>query len=135
MSAVLVRQALETALAAMSPALSTAFENVAFTPANGVPYQQVNLLFAEPDNPEMSNGYTERGIFQITLRYPLNGGPALASARAQLIRTHFYRGRSFTASGVSVSIERTPEIGSGRTEDDRFVIPVRVRFYSHIPRS
>jgi hypothetical protein len=33
---------------------------------------------------------------------------------------------------VTVNIERTPEIMPGRVEEDRFVLPVRVRFYSHI---
>lgn len=143
MSAVLIRTALETALAAMSPALATVWENSEYrnaageisAPAEGTPYQQVWLMFAEPDNPEISNGYTERGILQIDLRYPLKKGPVPASARAELIRTSFKRGNAYAASGVTVQIERTAEISPGRVEEDRYVIPVRVRFFSNIPRS
>ena len=54
-----------------------------------------------------------------------------AEARAELIRDTFYRGRTFTASGVSVTIERTPEIAPAITEPDRYVVPVRVRFFAN----
>jgi hypothetical protein len=136
MSVALVRTALETALAAMSPSLATAYENASYTPVNGTPYQRVWLLAADPDNPEMGNTlHTERGIFQIDLAYPLKTGPGAAEARAQLIRSTFYRGRSFSASGVTVTIEKTPSHGPSREEADRYVIPVRVRFFAHIVRS
>jgi hypothetical protein len=135
MSAVLVRQALEVALAAMSPALATAYENAPFTPTAAA-YQQVYLLLAEPDNPEMGSArYTERGYFQINLKYPLNAGSAAAATRAELIRSTFYRARSFSNGSVTVHIEKTPEIAPARVEDDRFVVPVKIRFFAHVLRS
>lgn len=133
MSALAVRAALEVALAAMSPALATEWENSdSYTPVVGTPYQSAYVMFAQPDNPEMGGLYTEQGIFQITLRYPLGAGTSAAATRAELIRTTFYRGAAFTASGVTVTIQRTPEIAPGRVEDDRFVVPVRIRFFAHI---
>lgn len=137
MSAVLVRKALEVALAAMTPTVATAYENAPFTvPAPTVPYQQAWFLPAPPANPEQGNNlHTEQGVFQVDLRYPLGAGAAAATTRAELIRSTFYRGASFTASGVTVTIERTPEIMPGRVEADRFVIPVRIRFYAHIQGS
>lgn len=126
-----VRIALEAALAAMTPNLSTAWENVDFSPVNGTPYQRVFLLAAEPDNPEMGRLATERGFLQVSLCYPLGNGPADAMARAELIRTTFYRGASFTASGVTTVVEKTPEIGPAQIEPDRYVVPVRIRFYAH----
>ncbi len=136
MSAVAIRSLLETALAAMTPAVSTSFENVPFTPAVGVPYQRAHLLLAEPDAIEMSGGHhREQGIFQITLCYPLDAGPVPASQRAEAIRKIFYRGRTLVGSGISLTIERHPEIAPAITEDDRFVLPVRVRFFANITRS
>lgn len=132
MSAVLCRRALEVELAAMIPAVATAYENAPFTPVAGTPYQRVTVLLAEPANLEMSADHTEQGFMQVDLKYPLGGGPAAASTRAELIRSTFYRGASFTASGVTVHIERTPEIMPGRVEEDRYVVPVRIRFYAHI---
>jgi hypothetical protein len=135
MSALLVRAALEVALAAMTPSLATAWENTPYTPVAGTPYQQVTLLLAEPDNSQIGPSYTEQGYLQVSLAYPLNDGPAAAATRAELIRSTFYRGASFAASGVTVNIERTPEISPGRVDQDRYVIPVKIRFYAHIAGS
>lgn len=134
MSALKVRNALETALNAMSPALASAWENSAYIPVAGTPYQRVTLLLAEPVNAEIGRSglYMEQGFMQVDLAYPLNAGAGAATARAELIRSTFYRGASFTASGVTVTIERTPEIMPGRVEEDRFTVPVRIRFYAHI---
>jgi hypothetical protein len=57
------------------------------------------------------------------------------TTRAELIRSTFYRGASFTSGGVTVNIEKTPEIAPGRVEEDRFVIPVKVRIFAHVIRS
>lgn len=133
MSLAAVRAALETALNAMSPALSTAWENDAFSPPEaGTAYQAVNLLLAEPLNQEIGRRYVERGFMQVSLRYPLDAGPAAASERAQALRTTFYRGASFTTSGITTIIERTPEIMSGFRDGDRWTIPVRIRFYAEV---
>lgn len=133
MSLVAVRAALETALDAMGPALATAWENTPYTPAVGTPYQRVYLLAAEPDNPEMGGSVIERGFMQVSLCYPLGTGPAAAAARAELIRQTFKRGNAFTASGIVTQVERTPEIAPAMIDDDRFVVPVRVRFFAHHP--
>ncbi len=136
MSAVIIRSLLEGALATITPALSTAYENTPFTPVVGTPYQRVNILFAEPGVLEMSGKmHREQGFMQVTLCYPLDAGTAGASARAELIRTIFYRGRDFVSGNVTVTIDRHPEIRPAQTDDDRYVLPVRVRFYSNIVRS
>lgn len=131
MSAVLIRSALEVALAAISPALATQYENAPYTPVVGTPYQRVYVLWNEPLNPEMGTFTQERGILQISLAYPLNAGPGAAATRAELIRSTFKRGTSFTSGGVTVTIERTPEIAPAIIEPDRYVVPVRVRFFAN----
>lgn len=144
MSNVAVRSALEAALVAMTPALATAWENMPYknadgtdgTPTPGVPYQQVHLLAARPARLEMSGKWSrEQGFMQIDLKYPLNAGSGAAAARAKLIRDTFYDGRSLSASGVTTLIEGEAEISPGRTEPDRYVVPVKVRFYANILRS
>jgi hypothetical protein len=136
MSLVAIRAALEVALASVSPAIATAWENKNYSPVADTPYQRVFLLPADPVNPEMSQRLTrEQGLLQITLAYPLDTGPAAAAARADLIRATFYAGRSFTASGVTVFVDGTPSILPAQIEDDRYVLPVRVRFYAHLTRS
>lgn len=132
MSSLAVRQALETALAANAGGIAIAYENGLYEPVSGTPYQSAYLLTAEPDNIEIGEAYTERGIFQVNLQYPLNAGPGAAETRAKAIRAAFPRGASFTADGITTHIERTPEIGPGRVEEDRYFKPVKVRFYAHV---
>lgn len=132
MSAVKIRAALETALNAMSPAISTAWENMAFTPVAGTAYQQVNVLFADPDNTEFGSRHRELGYMQVKLMYQLQVGTSVVMARAELIRTTFYRGASFTNGGVTVIVEKTPEISVEQVEGDRYAVPVRIRFFSNV---
>lgn len=127
-----VRAALETALNGMSPALSTAWENVSFTPVSGTPYQQVHLLCAQPDNNEHGRTHFEQGYMQVKLMYPLQIGTSTIAARAELIRSTFYRGASFVSGGVTVKITHTPEVSPGSVEGDRFALPVKVRFAAFI---
>ncbi len=133
MSIVSIRAALEAQLNGMSPALPTAWENFAFTPpAPSSPYQKVDLLFATPDNPEMGTGYRELGYMQVTLRYPLQKGPAEAAARAILLRTTFPKNLSLTSGSIVVTISKTPAIGSGAKDGDRWAVPVKIPFHSNI---
>jgi len=134
MSVVSVRAALETALMTITPAIATAFENVAFVPpAASVPYQKAFVLFAEPFNGEMSSTHQELGYMQVTLNYPRQAGANAASARAELIRAAFKRGKSFTSGAVTVNITNTPEISQGIDVGTMFTVPVKIRFSAWIP--
>lgn len=133
MSIFKVRAALETAVAAMTPAVATAWENSNFVPRAGTPYQRVNLLPAPPENPTFGDSfYRELGILQITLSYPIQNGPGATASRAELIRAAFPRGASFTNGGVTVTIIRTPEVGVALTDADRYEVPVRIRYIANI---
>jgi len=127
-----IRAALETALNGMTPAISYAWENKAFIPLAGTPYAKVNLLPAQPDNSEYGSNYVEQGIFQITLMYPLQTGPADAAARAELLRTTFARGNSFVSGGITVIINKTPEISLGSVDGDRWAVPVKIRWFAYV---
>lgn len=134
MSAIAIRAALETALNGMTPALLTAWENQSFNsqPAS-VAYQQPFLMLATPENPDFSGSYyRQSGIFQINLFYPPQVGPKDAATRAEAIRALFHRGASFTSGTVTVIIEKTPEIGQGRSDGDHWFLPVKIRFFANI---
>lgn len=132
MSIISVRAALSTKLNGMTPVLSTAWENVPFEPETGTPYQAAFVL-PSLENPTMGDDYHRLiGIFQISLKYPLNAGTATAEARAELIKTTFKRGTSMTSGAVTVIVEKTPEISQGRAEDDRWVIPIKIRWFASI---
>jgi hypothetical protein len=133
MSLALVKQALETRLAAQVGALATQWENTAFTPVPGTPYQRVNFIPAEPANPTLaSNHWREQGEMQVTLFYPINAGSGAALQAAEGIRAWFPRASTFTAGGVTVTVPTTPAIGPGFYDADRYVLPVRVRYRADI---
>lgn len=129
-----IRRALETHLAAMSPALATRFENASGAdPVTGTPYQQAYMLYAEPDNSVL--GCVRRrevGIFQVTLCYPIGAGSAAAQARADAIRAHFARGTVVSAGGQNTLINRTPsKVTLGRI-DDRYKVVVSIPYSADI---
>lgn len=132
MSVNAIRIALETGLNSITPALATAWENAKFTPTEGTPYQRVSLLFAEPDNIEYGSVFRQNGIMQVSLFYPLLTGTSTASTRAELLRSTFKRGNTYTSGSVKVNISNTPAIKQGRVDGDRWMIPVDIRFFSHI---
>lgn len=136
MSSVAIRAAMESALNGMSPSLATAWENTPYTPTPGTAYQRVHLLLADPEMVEMSGRiHRERGLLQVTLCYPTETGPNAAQARAELIRSTFYAGAEFTAGGITVRVEKTPEIAPAMIENDTYETPVRIRFYAFVTRS
>jgi hypothetical protein len=128
MSLAAIRSALETQLATITPALVTAYENAPYTPVAGTPYQAPYVLLAQPDNSEIGPGFNDQGIFQVNLFYPKDAGPAAAQARAELIRTAFPFAASFVSGTTTVNITATPEVAPARAEDDRYLLPVKVRF-------
>lgn len=133
MSQPTIRAALETALASIKPDIDTAWQNVSYSPVTGRPYQAAFLLPAEPNNHSMGDGARqERGIFQINLMYPPGQGTTAAGARAELIAGLFRRGASFSRNGITVQIERTPEIADGREDGDRWMVPVKIRYFCNL---
>lgn len=132
MSNVAIRAALQLALDAVVPALSTSWENAQFNPVSGTPYQKVELLRARPITPTMDKFRQELGVMQVTLFYPLNAGTGAAEARAELIRNTFEKGNRYANSGVNVTIESSPHIMAGSRDGDRWMVPVRVPYFSNI---
>jgi hypothetical protein len=133
MSTVVIKSLLETALNGLSPALSTAWEDVDFTPVAGTPYQEVFVVFSKPDNSVLGGGYhQERGYMQVNLCYPRKVGSTTALARAELLRSTFKMGKSFSGSGITVVIESTPEIRQGKTVNGVYKCPVTINFFANI---
>lgn len=135
MSAVAMREAVEVALAAMSPALPCAWEDSDYTPVPGTPWQAVHVMFADPRPLELSGKWHEEpGIMQVSLFYPTKAGPTAVETRAELIRSTFKHGSEFTADGVRVTVSNVPSIV--KLDDPAWTArAVRVPFYAFIRRS
>lgn len=135
MSLVSIRTALLRQLSSISPTLPTAWENSKFEPVSGSAWQRVDILPAPPENTSIGtvNVVYESGIFQVLCKYPLNNGPNDATRRAELIKTSFPRGLSLTCDGVTLHIEKTPEIAPALPPSDGwYTIPVSIPYYAHI---
>lgn len=114
----------------------TAWEGIDFSMKSRIPYQKVNLLPLNPDNATMgSNYYREEGIYQITLIYPIQSGPGLVTARAELIRETFPRGSSFSNNGVTVNISKTPAILAPYIYEENISVVVRIQYWANIFRN
>lgn len=115
-----------------------AWENISFQTTAGVPYQEPYLLVAKPVNPSFGPPFhRENGIFQVNLFYPQQIGTGDISLRAELIRSTFSRGSTFSNGGIDVIIDSTPEVSSalstsGAQSDDRWMLPVKISWYSNI---
>jgi hypothetical protein len=126
-----IRNALENALRAMAPAVDIVFENTDYAPIEGVPYIECFMLYATPGNPTMGDGFfQEIGILQANLMYPAGVGTLDAATRAELIRAAFKRGATFTDGGITVQIDKTPEIPGGKVEDGRWKVILRAPFHA-----
>lgn len=133
MSQLIIKQAFESAIAAMTPAIETAYANVDFIPTTGTPYQQIFLLPAAPDNTEQGiTNYREQGLIQVNLCYPINQTEKDALERAELLRTTFKKGTTLSKGGITINVIYTPTTLAGFKDNDRWVVPVRIFYLADI---
>jgi len=110
-----------------------AWEGVNFKPFAGVPMQRVNLIWSQPQNPSYGDNLArESGFMQVTLYYPLGFGTHDVLTRAQLIKSTFPRGHSFSNNGITVHIDGTAEIMGGVPLEEHYVVPVRIPFWADV---
>lgn len=120
-------------LASISPSIEIAYEAVSFTPVAGVPYQRVQLIPARPQNPTLGqNYYREKGTYQILLCYPGNLGTTDILDRAELTRSFFKQGTSFTEAGTTVIVVGTPYVGGANIVQDRLVLPIIINYTAEV---
>jgi hypothetical protein len=132
MSLTAIRAALEQAVESITPSIATAWENVEYRPIEGVPYQRVYIIYADPNNQEYGKNYQEIGMLSINLYYPSKTGANALEQRIELIRQKFARGATFTSGGISVVMNRTPAVGPSFSEDGRYMRNISARFYVNI---
>lgn len=124
-----IQRAFEKRLLTITPTIQTVPVGVSFTPVTGTPYQKIQLVPRNPENPTMGDGYyREVGEFQIFICYPPNKGTADAIARAELTRSYFQRGTTLTEGGLEVIIPVTPYIAGASPVGDRLIVPVIIQY-------
>lgn len=127
----LIRQALESHLAALPDSLPTVWQNrrdeEGFN-ANA-PHQKAFLLPANT----VAKGLREKvelhsGIFQVNLCYPAGIGTYDVETHAAALKEHF-KGRKLVADGVQVAIRGIPSIAAPSSLTP-YVVPVTIRYES-----
>ncbi|MEC4590568.1 phage tail terminator-like protein [Nitrospirillum amazonense] len=141
MSRIAIRAALEAQLATLTPAWPTAWENVPFTPTEGVAWQRAKVLFGQTralgfgaDAPQEWSG-----VFHITVWTPAGGGPQAAEERADLLRGDvatglqgvFYRGQALHSGGVTVIVTQPYDGPVLDTDPNWYGLPVLIPFVCH----
>lgn len=111
----------------------TAHQNVAYQTVQGIPYQLVEMISSQPDEPTQGGGYyKERGLYQVTLIYPLGVGVGALKTRAELIRNYFKKGSSLTYGGITVIIDKVPSLGIMMPDSDTYSLPVKISYSADI---
>jgi hypothetical protein len=90
MSIIAAQTAIRRKLAALTPALPTAFEGIPFVPPTGM-YQRLQFVINPPTDPVFGAGYHRENIqVQIFVADKLDVGTAGAITRAQALRDLSY---------------------------------------------
>ena len=132
MSQVNIRKAFEKKLITFTPANTISFENASFTPVNNVPYYECRLAPQDVLNPTLGDNYhREVGVFQIVLCFPAGNGGQAAAAKAEELKQFFRRSTTLVESGTTVIVDKTPSIGRGYIESNRYCVPIRISYFTN----
>ena len=117
----------------LSPAMPVAWPNAAFNPPPAG-YLRVShipninrRLFIGSDGP-----HQRLGLLQISVFVPLNEGASKATEIADAVAAHFPPDLRMRSGGVTVRVERAPEIAQGMPDDTYWHVPVVVRYQAII---
>ena len=122
-------KALSKHLSTMTPVMSISWENINFTPTNGVPYLETWLLPISTQPVTLGPAYWEEfsGIFQVTCVYPSGRGANDAKTKAAAIKTRFKRGTSFTYNTLTIKIKQAyPESGYYSEDGSWYRVPISI---------
>ncbi|MCF3934347.1 DUF4128 domain-containing protein [Acuticoccus sp. M5D2P5] len=124
----------------LSPTLPIAWPNVDFTPPprTGVgkgAYLRASHIPTTTDQITLGDsGYNRhRGIFQIDVVWPANGGLVAPMKVVDAIIAHFQRGTVLTEGGHIVRIYAPPHPGPVISSPPQIQIPVSVRYQADAP--
>lgn len=127
-----IKQLFETKISSITPTIETAYEGVVFTSTNGTPYQELYIIPAINEAPYINETlHYEKGIFQITLKYPTGTGTGATLDRVSLYMDNFFSGMSLTKDDVKVSVINAPKIVNLGANGDRLVYVISINYKAH----
>ena len=126
-----IKVALDKAIGLLSGDIQTEYENIAFTPTAGMPYQQLHFLPAPSTSIEISGEASiHRGIYQITLKYPVNKGVNPPLDKAESIIKAFPKSRVLVENDTVVICE-LPTYRKLGVDGDRYIYAVSIEYKSY----
>ena len=126
-----IKVALDKAIGLLSGDIQTEYENIAFTPTAGIPYQQLHFLPAINASIEITGpGSIHRGIYQITLKYPVNKGVNPPLDKAESIIKAFPKSRVLVENDTVV-ICGLPGYRKLGVDGDRYIYAVSIEYKSY----
>ena len=126
-----IKVAVDKAMGLLSGVIQTEYENVAFAPTAGTPYQQLHFLPAINSSIEITGpGALYRGIYQITLKYPVNKGVNPALDKIESIVKAFPKSRSLIEGTTKVICE-LPVYRKLGVDGDRYIYAVSIEYKSY----
>ena len=126
-----IKVALDKAIGLLSGDIQTEYENIAFTPTAGTPYQQLHFLPAPSTSIEISGEASiHRGIYQITLKYPVNKGVNPPLDKAESIIKAFPKSRVLVENDTVVICE-SPTYRKLGVDGDRYIYAVSIEYKSY----
>lgn len=137
MSTKAVRVILESRLASWAAGRSTplrvAYENVPFTPVAGETYLRAWLLPAQTTAEDLAGSLrTYRGVFQIDIVRPINGGAGPALDIAADLNTQFPVNGRYISGAVTVQVISPASAGPGLQEENAYVVPVSFEYRADV---
>lgn len=122
-----IKRASERRLLAITPSVATSFEAIEFNPPVDLMYQRCQFMILPPDDPAFPPGYyRERVQMQVFVADTKGHGTTAANERAELIRSTFFKGLSYTENSIHIRVLETPQIQSAFISQDRVIVPVMI---------
>jgi hypothetical protein len=127
-----IKRAAERHLAALTPAVPTAYEGASFTPTTAL-YQRVQFVIQRPDDPVLGRGfYREQMLMQVFVSGQANKGTAEVLARAEAIRDKFSKGTTLQEGSIRIHVLQTPQISGTLVAQDRVICPVFISLVAEV---
>lgn len=128
-----IRKALERRIETLPGKIATVAEGTTYNPIVDVPYQELILMPAVPENPTFGDGYyRENGNLRVRLFFPNKRGVGAIIAYAESIRLHFQRATTLVEDGIEVIIRRTPAISGTQKINDRITMTVDINYFASV---
>jgi hypothetical protein len=109
-----------------------AYENVVFTPADGVGWVRGTFAPIVSDRETAGDaGYSRiDGLYQVSVFWPIGKGTGEPRRLADAIIRNFKSGTVLSEGGITLTIAAAWR-GVGTSEDEWYHIPVTVEWYAH----